>query len=209
MGTEETAPSKKLNHPSCKPTEPSLLNKEGKLHDGLPEALQHSRAGSKPRAGNKCSTQPPGHMTWSNYSQSLPGYDSTGTVAVTFAFYDGVQGEEHPHPGQPYKGTTLIVYLPNTSEGKQVLRLFRKVFDARLLFTVGCNHHRVDEIDWNGVRPKLCVNRTRFVFQCVCCSRCLCFGLCWCFSAFVFKITARLMFVFVCFLVCLFICLVV
>lgn len=44
---------------------------------------------------------------------------------------------DHPYPGQPYKGTYRRAYLPNTKEGKRVLKLLRKAFDARLTFQVG------------------------------------------------------------------------
>ena len=101
-------------------------------------------------------TQPTGHMTWKEYSQRLPGYDSTTIIAVTFVFYDGIQDENHPKPGQPYGGNKMIVCLPNSSEGLEVLKLFQKAFDARLLFTVRTSREENYEVDWNLVQPQLC-----------------------------------------------------
>ena len=73
---------------------------------------------------------------WKRYETSLPGFQGYGTIAVTFAFYDGIQGLEHPNPGRVYKGTSCVAYIPDTLEGKQALKLLRKSFDARLVFTV-------------------------------------------------------------------------
>lgn len=80
--------------------------------------------------------QPPGQMMWKRYEDSLPGFEGCGTVVVTFTFYDGVQSSEHPSPGEMYKGMSCIAYLPDTQEGKQILKSLRKAFDARLVFTV-------------------------------------------------------------------------
>lgn len=83
--------------------------------------------------------QPPGEIIWKKYQASLPGFDGHGTIAVKFTFYDGVQGLDHPNPGMPFKGTQCIAYLPETSEGNEVLKLLRKAFAACLLFTISCS----------------------------------------------------------------------
>ena len=75
-------------------------------------------------------------MMWKKYKASLPGFESYGAIAVTFYFYGGIQSSEHPNPGGLYKGTSLVAYLPETQEGKEILKLLRKAFDARLVFTV-------------------------------------------------------------------------
>ena len=75
-------------------------------------------------------------MMWKRYEDSLPGFEGCGTFVLTFTFYDGIQSSEHPSPGAMYKGMSCIAYLPDTQEGSQVLKLLRKAFDARLVFTV-------------------------------------------------------------------------
>ena len=60
-----------------------------------------------------------------------------GTITIDYRFSSGVQGKEHPNPGQRYQGTDRTAYLPDTREGREVLQLLRRAFDARLVFTVG------------------------------------------------------------------------
>ncbi|KAL9972368.1 hypothetical protein ACROYT_G018653 [Oculina patagonica] len=80
--------------------------------------------------------QPPGQMMWKKYEDSLPGYEGYGTIVVTYIFYDGFQSAEHPSPGESYTGMSCIAYFPDTQEGRHVLKLLHKAFDARLVFTV-------------------------------------------------------------------------
>ena len=75
-------------------------------------------------------------MVWKKHDESLPGFAGSGTIAVSFHFRGGIQGTEHPNPGSKYKGTSFAAYLPETNEGKAILKLLRKAFDAQLLFTV-------------------------------------------------------------------------
>ena len=49
----------------------------------------------------------------------------------------GVQGAEHYSPGEPYAGTSRCAYLPGNNEGLAVVRLLKKAFNARLVFTIG------------------------------------------------------------------------
>jgi len=60
-----------------------------------------------------------------------------GTIVIDYYFPPGTQGKEHPNPGQRYNGTQRTAYLPDNREGNEVLRLLKKAFDARLVFTVG------------------------------------------------------------------------
>lgn len=85
---------------------------------------------------DKQANQPPGEMVWKRDNESLPGFEGSGTIAMSFHFYGGIQGTEHPNPGNEYKGTSYKAYLPETNEGKYIFKLLRKAFDARLLFTI-------------------------------------------------------------------------
>lgn len=51
-----------------------------------------------------------------------------------------------------FKGITHTAYLPDTQEGRNVLLLLKRAFDARLVFTVGRN-----QIIWNGIDHKTCM----------------------------------------------------
>ena len=44
--------------------------------------------------------------------------------------------DEHPFPGQWYRGIRRTAYLPDTGEGRTVLMLLKVAFDRRLIFTV-------------------------------------------------------------------------
>jgi len=48
----------------------------------------------------------------------MEGY---GTIVIQYDFPSGVQGPEHPNPGQYYDGISRTAYLPDTREGREVL----------------------------------------------------------------------------------------
>jgi len=79
-----------------------------------------------------------------------------GTITIDYRFSSGVQGKEHPNPGQRYQGTERTAYLPDTREGREVLQLLRRAFDARLVFTVGTSSTTgcTNQITWNDIRHK-------------------------------------------------------
>ncbi|XP_062514273.1 protein mono-ADP-ribosyltransferase PARP9-like [Corticium candelabrum] len=56
---------------------------------------------------------------------------------VTKTSLPGYEGHEPPNPGQRFYGTLQRAYLPYNREGKDLLGLLRKAFDARLVFTYG------------------------------------------------------------------------
>ncbi|XP_028398975.1 uncharacterized protein LOC114522484 [Dendronephthya gigantea] len=106
--------------------------------------------------GTLVGNQPPGKMTDYSNSARLPGYDSCGTIVINYAFYGGVQGPEHPNPGQRYQGTQRRAYLPDNEEGRKVLRLLRKAFDQKLTFTIGRSSTSGADnvITWNDIDHK-------------------------------------------------------
>ena len=80
-------------------------------------------------------TQPPGTMQDDVVSTPLPGFTG-GTRRIMYHFPDGVQGSEHPNPGQPYKGTSRTAFLP-VPDGDTAFALLKIAFDRRLIFRVG------------------------------------------------------------------------
>ena len=91
------------------------------------------------------------------YSEiGLPGYESCGSITITYKFEDGVQGPEHPSPGTRYAGTTQTAYLPNNEEGNKVCKLLQKAFQQKLTFTIGLSLiSGVDNaITWNDIHHK-------------------------------------------------------
>ena len=52
-------------------------------------------------------------MTWSEERyRGLPGYESYGRIVIDYYFSDGIQGPEHPNPGQRYSATARRAFLP-------------------------------------------------------------------------------------------------
>ncbi len=62
--------------------------------------------------------QPPGSMTWNiSDGMSCDGYPDVGTITINYSMHSGKRGDIH------FPGTHRTAYLPNNTEGKEVLRL--------------------------------------------------------------------------------------
>ena len=80
-----------------------------------------------------------------------------GKIVISYRFLPGVQGSEHPNPGQHYQGTSRTAYLPDNHEGREVLQVLRRAFDARLVqFTVGTSNTTglSNQVIWNDIHHK-------------------------------------------------------
>ena len=79
-----------------------------------------------------------------------------GTIVIHYSFPYGIQGQEHPNPGRRYDGTQRKAYLPDNREGREVLQLLRRAFDARLVFTVGTSLPTgwSNQVTWNDIHHK-------------------------------------------------------
>ena len=78
----------------------------------------------------------------------------SNTIYIDYQFPAGKQGKEHPHPGQHYGADHRAAYLPDTHEGREVLRLFKLAWRRRLLFNIGKSltvGGDQDRIIWNGI----------------------------------------------------------
>lgn len=100
--------------------------------------------------------QPKGTMTFTTSRQSLPGYADCGSIVIQYIIESGIQTDEHPNPGKPYRGTRRTAYLPDNKEGRKVLDLLHKAFKNRLIFTVGDSRvsGASDVITWNDIHHK-------------------------------------------------------
>ncbi|XP_014854988.1 PREDICTED: E3 ubiquitin-protein ligase DTX3L-like [Poecilia mexicana] len=100
--------------------------------------------------------QPDGVMTWSSDSSSLPGFSGCGCIVITYTFPSGKQAEKHPNPGQPYQGTNRTAYRPDNEEGQEVLKLLKKAFDQKMIFTVGTSRTSGldNQVIWNDISHK-------------------------------------------------------
>ena len=64
--------------------------------------------------------------------------------------------DDHPNPGRRYTGTRRTAYLPDNPEGRQVLQLLKRAFEARLIFTIGTSNTsgRENVVIWNDIHHK-------------------------------------------------------
>ncbi|MBN3271021.1 DTX3 ligase, partial [Polyodon spathula] len=102
-------------------------------------------------------TQPRnGTMSVSQSSTSLPGYEKYGTLVIKYDIPSGVQGDEHPSPGQMYWGTSRTAYLPDSTLGRKVLGLLKRAFNQQLIFTIGTSSTTgmSDMVTWNDIHHK-------------------------------------------------------
>ncbi|KAJ8380447.1 hypothetical protein SKAU_G00012250 [Synaphobranchus kaupii] len=107
--------------------------------------------------GSLKGTQPgDGSMTVSTNRIPLPGNDRCGSIVIRYYIPNGIQGEEHPNPGQRYEGTSRTAFLPDSSEGRKVLTLLQRAFDQRLVFTIGQSSTtgRSNVVTWNDIHHK-------------------------------------------------------
>lgn len=109
--------------------------------------------------GEKRGNQPRGSMEWTLVSPQLPSRSTpVSLIQITYHIASGIQGREHPNPGRPYYavGFPRVCYLPNTKQGRRVLKLLQVAWERRLVFTVGrsLTTGREDVITWNGIHHK-------------------------------------------------------
>ncbi|CAL1537068.1 unnamed protein product [Lymnaea stagnalis] len=109
--------------------------------------------------GEKTGICPPGNMSWKIMSgNSLAGYEGYNTICVTYHLSSGIQGPEHPQPGQPYtcRGFPRQGFLPDCDKGRKVLKLLMEAFRRRLMFTIGISHTtgEPNTVTWNEIHHK-------------------------------------------------------
>ncbi|XP_035980615.1 uncharacterized protein LOC118556663 isoform X2 [Fundulus heteroclitus] len=127
-----------------------------------PTAQQKAEASSKMESsgdnvfGVMEGNQPDGTMTWNCRPSSLPGFSSCGHIVITYMIPNGKQTEKHPNPGRPYQGTKRTAYLPDNEEGQEVLKLLKKAFDQKMIFTVGTSRTTGldNQVIWNDISHK-------------------------------------------------------
>ncbi|KPP75721.1 putative E3 ubiquitin-protein ligase DTX2 [Scleropages formosus] len=108
--------------------------------------------------GEKTGTQPKGKMEIYNIPQPLPGHPDCGTIQIIYNIPPGIQGPEHPNPGQPYtcRGFPRLCFLPDNEKGRKVLELLKVAWSRRLIFTVGTSSTtgEADTVVWNEIHHK-------------------------------------------------------
>jgi deltex len=87
--------------------------------------------------------------------RSLPGHDG-GTIIVRFYLGAGRQDIHDPLPGSSFKAMHYHTYLPDNSEGQEMLKRLQLAWNRRLLFRIGYNPttKRMDMLVVNGLELK-------------------------------------------------------
>ncbi|KAK6967903.1 E3 ubiquitin-protein ligase DTX4-like isoform X2 [Biomphalaria glabrata] len=109
--------------------------------------------------GEKTGTCPPGTMEWYiDKDLHLAGYEDYSTICISYHMSPGIQGPEHPHPGQRYKarGFPRTAFLPDCNQGRKVLKLLIEAFGRRLTFTIGTSTTTGEQntLTWNEIHHK-------------------------------------------------------
>ncbi|XP_060748397.1 uncharacterized protein si:busm1-163l24.3 [Tachysurus vachellii] len=96
-----------------------------------------------------------GTMRCTELPMNLPGYEQYRTAKITYSIPDGIQGEEHPNPGLPFKGGEFEAYLPLTSKGQVLLQCLERAFKQGFTFTVSPNNNTGRaKITWSRIPHK-------------------------------------------------------
>lgn len=100
--------------------------------------------------------QPEGTMEHRYLNYQLPGFRCHRTIEIKYHFPDGIQTHKHPHPGQPFVGTTRCAYLPDNAEGQDILRMLNQAFKQKLIFTIGDSRTTglKNVVTWNDIHHK-------------------------------------------------------
>jgi deltex-like protein len=94
--------------------------------------------------------QPNGSMIASvNKKMKCKGYENHYTIVIEYYFPDS----------KNYTGTTRVAYLPDNSDGREILGLLKVAFDRKLTFTVGTSVTTgiSNTVVWNGIHHKTCL----------------------------------------------------
>eukprot|EP00899_Mesostigma_viride_P005332 jgi/Mesvir1/147/Mv13512-RA.1 len=87
---------------------------------------------------------------------TLAGHAQGGMIKITYFIPGGMQDPDGDDPGKLFAGTRRDAFLPNSTEGKEVLRQLQQAFQQRLIFSVGTSltSGRDNVVIWNGIHHK-------------------------------------------------------
>ena len=104
--------------------------------------------------GKMMGDQPDGTMKHKvDKNMKCPGFPP-GTIIINYNMHAGIRN------GKNFPGTSRTGYLPDTAEGREVLKLLQECFNRKLTFTVGrsVTTGLDNQIVWNGIHHKTCLN---------------------------------------------------
>ncbi|XP_054463421.1 uncharacterized protein si:busm1-163l24.3 [Anoplopoma fimbria] len=77
-----------------------------------------------------------GEMTYSKINVTVPGHIKDPVMKITYYIPNGIQGEDHPSPGEPFKGGVFEAFLPDSEKTRTLVPRLMKAFRQGLTFTV-------------------------------------------------------------------------
>lgn len=88
------------------------------------------------------------------------GYSGSGTIVIQYDMPNGIQAPYHENPGVPFVGVQRTAYLPNTQEGRDVLKRLKFAFCNGLVFCVGTSMTTglSNRITWASIHHKTTVH---------------------------------------------------
>ncbi|KAF4084539.1 hypothetical protein AMELA_G00107370 [Ameiurus melas] len=100
-----------------------------------------------------------GSMSVLESTITIPGFNRNTSLRIVYDIPDGIQGEDHPCPGDPFKGNRFEAFLPYNPDTKKLLPLLEKAFYKGLTFTVkvgSSDDHRSREgrVVWGSIPHK-------------------------------------------------------
>ncbi len=107
--------------------------------------------------GTQTGIQPKSSMTLLLMPEThCDGFEQVGTWEITYYIPGGVQVRGMLSPGSPYGSTARKAYIPDTTEGLEVVSLLRTAFKRGLVFSVGRSVTTgADNVPvWNGIHHK-------------------------------------------------------
>ena len=81
---------------------------------------------------------PSGCLRVESIPSVCPGFDPLSTsIQLTYVVPSGIQSPYHDNPGQSYRGTTRVAYLPDNQEGRELLARMQLAWMSGLTFRIG------------------------------------------------------------------------
>ncbi|XP_061095187.1 E3 ubiquitin-protein ligase DTX3L-like [Conger conger] len=99
--------------------------------------------------------QPEGQMT----VKRLKDIQGKECIFITYNIPSGIQTEAHPNPGKPFTGLQAESWLPNEQwvysgvclRGQKVLKLLKRAFEQKLIFTVAATPGAPDRVVFTDI----------------------------------------------------------
>eukprot|EP00304_Pavlova_gyrans_P001839 CAMPEP_0206051746 /NCGR_PEP_ID=MMETSP1466-20131121/32146_1 /ASSEMBLY_ACC=CAM_ASM_001126 /TAXON_ID=44452 /ORGANISM="Pavlova gyrans, Strain CCMP608" /LENGTH=444 /DNA_ID=CAMNT_0053426877 /DNA_START=83 /DNA_END=1417 /DNA_ORIENTATION=+ len=94
---------------------------------------------------------PSGSLVVARDSEPCEGHEDAATWVLIYSFPSGIQGPQHPAPGEPYHGTERQCFIPDTQAGNRTVQLLKEAFLRGITFKIGTSvtTGRPNTVTWN------------------------------------------------------------